>query len=1497
MSAHSGQHQPVDVFRKAIIIGVLFIGLVLLFAQGDPGGNFSTVLLSAGFVILASYTIGQLAEVAKLPHITGYLLAGLLLGGSAAHSLAEIEAIRPWLLPPFDTGLLNGRVLHQLGLMDTLALALICLTAGGELKLDSLRDGLGRILAILGAQTLTVLGGVAALFLLLSQSWSPFQFAKFASLDPSQALAVGLVLGSVSLATAPAATIAIINSTGSKGPMTSNVLPVVVLKDVIVVIAFSASSVVAVGLLGAEGGSGFGTALLNIAASIVLGGVVGWVIDLYLRYVGAEILIFIVGMVFATAEAASSLTHFIDPNAHVELALVFIAAGFSTSNFSSKGGELIHEVERLSLPVYVVFFTMAGAKLHISDLLSSWQFALLLVGTRIAMLWLGVRIGAMVPGTDAMTRKYGWMGFISQAGLALTLAGSVQSTFGGDVGDGLFSLILAGVALNEIIGPVALQFGLGFAGETAAQRNEDPKIPVATQTITPEAVDDKLAPWRREDADPDAWGPTPSTANEELNTLATELELELRQLLRDLDRGPLTDIEANAQQYVRGLRRDFLRFHRRLASEWHQNHDPDELSSTLRAELGQLAARWRDQIIGRSNAMTRDIWSPAALQEAVDDMVHDLPELVLAPFEPDSLSPRPEPLPRRLHRAWYRLRARFSEPQRHVGVRDLGRYHLQGRVAGRMEGLAALTINAELHLAARTSALFGAINGAAERLAQLARTDVEQVDAAIEAFRDEIEQDFRFATDEASWIAKDAHVRTAHILGTATREFKDDLLVYDTPDLPPRHRRFARVFDDRTRGLNALTQGLKAARETTASRYSALALVFEVVGLEVQVKEAVDAHTDRLARQLRGKGLTQLARVQESVAGLIEQTTALLEPSETPGPQLAVLLRGAVQPVERIVEDAVETTTTLRDWLADEISDEPLLDAILAAAQGLSERYTVPVRAPETGEWVLPSPVATTDLPFREVTISFIEAHITRDLIDVTRRLAAQVDGLLASLQDFQRVLSFNAELAHQELDVHPGPLTDDNRQLVRDIVLGSWGRSQHRLQATLDDAQPWPSTIPGLVHAAVLEKLDTFRSQVLDGRITDLRHTLLRQVQAQRRLLRRAANLSELVANTNEQITEGLTTTLGHERIAAIRYTLGFEETIQVADPAAFAAPVPLARLPTVYRRLFSDHALEAGDLLTGRESEYARALTALRHDRPGVFRSAALIGLDTIGQRALASALIRGLGITRVSRHSPTGPLSEADVDAWFAGDPGGIVVIEGFHNLFEIRPGGFEPLRRFVQNIVADAGTTTFIVLVTPPVWHFATRAHPLDAVFSAAIEMGRLSPDELEAALISRHSMSGYGLSFESSQDMSWHIQDFLSRTEDTATRHQTTWFRTLHQASGGILHDALQLWMASVLDVDETDALMRMGPVPRPPISRIRRLPEPTLLTLRQVARQGWATPALHADQFRVDPQAATAHLASLAHAGLLQVDGDRYSLAPHLCAPIINVLTSRRWFL
>ncbi|MFA9410144.1 MAG: cation:proton antiporter, partial [Deltaproteobacteria bacterium] len=306
--------------RQITVIILLLFGMVALyqfeqFAQDgfDPSG-----MLAFGFVVLASYTIGGLVAQIRLPHITGYLIAGLVFGPSLANALTGLD-----LPAPFDRGILNEEVIEQLSLFDTLAVALIALTAGGELKLEGLKEGMRAISSILAAQIVSIGVLVTAFFWLISGAVPYVGLPGVEGLPMVAALAVGAMVASVSLATSPAATIAVIMESRAAGPMTRNVLSVVVLKDVVVVVVFAIAQVVVAQQIGVSAMEGGIAAYLmkHIVFSIIFGAVVvGGLMALYIRYINQELLIFVVGVVYLVAFIAAELGW--DP------VLVFLAAGF-----------------------------------------------------------------------------------------------------------------------------------------------------------------------------------------------------------------------------------------------------------------------------------------------------------------------------------------------------------------------------------------------------------------------------------------------------------------------------------------------------------------------------------------------------------------------------------------------------------------------------------------------------------------------------------------------------------------------------------------------------------------------------------------------------------------------------------------------------------------------------------------------------------------------------------------------------------------------------------------------------------------------------------------------------------------------------------------------------------------------------------------------------------------------------------------------------------------
>jgi Kef-type K+ transport system membrane component KefB len=1568
--------------RKMVIVLLLVGGVFLIHRFPVRDMDFDpSALLALGFVILASYAFGQLVERIGLPHITGYLVAGLALGPSAAELLPE-----GWRMPPFDDGILNDAVVAQLTPLNTLAVALIALTAGGELKIDSLRRGLGTILGVLGGQVVAILGLSIAFVIAMSGLIPNVTIPGLGQLDLGGAVALGGVLGSISIATSPAATIAVINDVRSRGPMTSAVLATVVLKDVMVVILFAVLSTFAVQALGQGGGDEDAIALYllqHIGGALAIGGVIGVGMALYLRYVKAEVLLFLVGTVFFAAFLASELD--------AEVVVLFITAGFVTANFSTEGDHLLETVEKLSLPVYVVFFTLAGAKLHLETLGVMAPFAAGLVLLRTGGIWLGTAVGGRLGGAPDVVRKHGWLGFVSQAGVAISLASIVGRRMGPS-GEALSTLIIAGIAINELAGPVLLKLGLGAAGETGD--HEAPKEEAKEEPAPPvEPAPAQVRPWPTPDRGKDAWGPPVRTSSHELDELARELQLDLSHVARDVAEEPLARFREEALAYVRELRREFLRHHRRITVQAMDEGTELNASEALRLEQAELAEKWRSAVLARAARLQQTPgWEPGPIVAAVDAVSEGLPEQVEAPYEPESFEPREDDgVTRSLARGWLRARrgARrvFGEemPPRTVELRALARYHLWGHLPERLEPVAALYAQAENHLVARTRSIFDGLVIAYDELADEVEAalratleqraepgngqrkaskraeasgdgddprpetpngpapapreadgrdrDAEDTDGAgrasdaddaneasdaaeaaddgaedaetvlspstleerLRLVRAQVDEELVLAVQEVDRIADDLAVRTSLALGSCLRDLKADLPIASTPDLSMRQRAASKLYRRRDEALQWLEQGTAATRETAAAVYNRLALEMELHALEGRVKDALEEHATALGRNVRGRAHRQVVRVQRAIDESQARFEEALRDAED-AQDLAARVRAVCEPIVRVSAEAARVAHQLRDQLSDERSVTLVLDALTRSAQGLTDRYRVPAGPIPRAEHRLPPPVATVEVPFREWVLARIETTLAPRLLSSTRGVAQKVEPLAQALSELERRVAFNVELAVNELSVvedeAPPPQTV---RLLRDMIGGAFQRNRELFAGYAEESERWGEEVRTAVRGAVLRSLDELRGGLVDGEVGRMRTKMVRDVRG-RRLSRGLGELRTALRRSATILSRAVREAIGEARIHRLRILLGLPTHItkQEIGEHTFDPPEPDAAIPMVYRRLFSAQALEAGDILTGRDEALERTLSLLEGAGDASLRTVAVVGPDGVGKSAFVNAVMRAKRWPKVRELALEEPATLEQVDALFeGGGEGHLVVVSGVHWLRSMRPGGFEPLRRFVSKVIEDGGRNAFLVRADTLVWSQCRASAPLADAFPEVVRLDPLDEEALTAAVLARHTVSGYGLVFSHGEQPQSRLEELVLQGTAPLSRPQQSFFRALHAASGGLLRDALRLWLASVQEVDEAGDFVHLGPVPTPSLYALRRLGDDEVLTLYQVARQGWMNVEVCASLFRLDETAAAARLVSLTHVGILERRGEVWRLALHLRGSVHRLLRER----
>jgi Kef-type K+ transport system membrane component KefB len=320
-----------------------------------------------------------------------------------------------------------------------------------------LRERLSSILWITGVQVVVTALGIMGIVFLFRDLFPSLQ-----GQGPRTALAVAMIFALVAVAKSPATTIAVITELRARGPLTDTVLGISVLKDIIILLLIAA--VIPAALVLSDPARGFDyTQLAEISQAILislaLGAIVGWLVALYLTKLSRRPVLFVLATAFCIVELAHAL--------HLEsesFILMGMAGGFVVQNLSSQGPTLVGALEANSLPLYALFFAVAGADLDLSLITSVWKAGALIIVARLVLIFLSTFIGAVAAGDPPVIRYYGWMGFIAKAGVTLGLANIVRERFA-PWGAMVAAIIIAMIAVNQLIGPPLFRLSLVRAGE------------------------------------------------------------------------------------------------------------------------------------------------------------------------------------------------------------------------------------------------------------------------------------------------------------------------------------------------------------------------------------------------------------------------------------------------------------------------------------------------------------------------------------------------------------------------------------------------------------------------------------------------------------------------------------------------------------------------------------------------------------------------------------------------------------------------------------------------------------------------------------------------------------------------------------------------------------------------------------------------------------------------------------------------------------------------
>jgi len=391
------------------------------------------ILVFVATAIIAGFVGGKISNKLKLPGVVGYLIMGLFLGPSFAN-------------------LLNLEMLEKLGFFNDIALSLVAFVIGSEMRFGSLRK--------LGKGIVTII---------FTESFGAFILVGLGVYLLTHKIYLALIFGAMAPASAPAGTAVVLQECKAKGPLTNALYAVVGLDDGLAIMIYAFAAGLAKVFITHQHMSLAGMVtkpLVEIGGSIILGGVIGYLLGFVLRkvYNKKEILAVSIGFILLCAGLANYF-HFSLILANLSLGMVF------ANSFLLANRRTYQSINSITLPIFIIFFVIAGAHLQISLLPAMGVLGLVYIICRTCGLMGGAYIGASIAKSPTVIRKYLGMGILSQAGVAIGLAIMVTREFSGlgSVGKDLSIMVINTIAATtiifEILGPIATKFAITKSGE------------------------------------------------------------------------------------------------------------------------------------------------------------------------------------------------------------------------------------------------------------------------------------------------------------------------------------------------------------------------------------------------------------------------------------------------------------------------------------------------------------------------------------------------------------------------------------------------------------------------------------------------------------------------------------------------------------------------------------------------------------------------------------------------------------------------------------------------------------------------------------------------------------------------------------------------------------------------------------------------------------------------------------------------------------------------
>lgn len=411
-------------------------------------------LLSIAVALAAGLALSRVVKVFKLPAVTGYLIAGILIGPFCL-GLLGIDGLG------FSANAGYSNNIHNFSIICDVALGFIAFAIGNEFRLSQLK-AIGKQATVIGifqavVATLVVDAALIGLHFLMPDKLP---------------LTSAIILGAIASATAPAATLMVVKQYKAKGKLTSLLLPIVAIDDAVGLVLFAISFGIAKAMV--SGTVSIISVLVNpiieIVGSLLLGSIMGVIFSFCEKFFKSNSRRQSLAVTAVILTVAISQLKFEIGEVHIGFSslLVCMMLGTIFCNICDFSADLMEKVDKWTMPIYILFFVISGAELEISAF-KEWSVVVIgaiYIIARSLGKYFGAGISAGMTHCEPNVRKYLGVTLLPQAGVALGMANIVKNYAPlGTAGSIVVNIVLFGVMIYELVGPLLTKIALTKAGD------------------------------------------------------------------------------------------------------------------------------------------------------------------------------------------------------------------------------------------------------------------------------------------------------------------------------------------------------------------------------------------------------------------------------------------------------------------------------------------------------------------------------------------------------------------------------------------------------------------------------------------------------------------------------------------------------------------------------------------------------------------------------------------------------------------------------------------------------------------------------------------------------------------------------------------------------------------------------------------------------------------------------------------------------------------------